>query len=284
MSLSANSPRIEVVMPLRNPTAVLRQSIASLASQSTREFSVCLSDNWSVKGQELFDEAEAQLRAAGVATRRVRPPLELGRIEHWNWSHHQCAAEWIKPLFAGDWLGEAYVATTRAAIVDHPAVDVVNCTLTSHFQDGFEHATPLAGGFHSPEEVLASAFRDGNRIGGPQNICLRKSAFTTGGGYPPALPVSADYWVYLLLALRNGLATCPEPLAHFNYHPDRFSTSFPLSRIHAEREELIILLAASSHADFAGIPAQYEDRNRFFLHLGKRRLKARLRKALDQRA
>src|SRR3954463_15602664 len=106
MSLSAHSPSIEVVMPLRNPTAVLRQSIASLASQTTRDFSVCLSDNWSVKGQEFFDEAEAQLRAAGVPVRRVRPPVELGRVEHWNWSHHQCEAQWIKPLFGGDWLDE----------------------------------------------------------------------------------------------------------------------------------------------------------------------------------
>jgi hypothetical protein len=109
-------------------------------------------------------------------------------------------------------------------------------------------------------------------------------AFTTAGGYPPALPVSADYWIYLLLSLRNGLATCPEALAHFNYHPDRFSTNMPLSRIHPEREELIILLAASSHADFAGIPAQYEQRNRSLLRLGKRRLKARLQQALAKRA
>jgi hypothetical protein len=281
MSLSANSPSIEVVMPLRNPTAVLRQSVASLASQTTRDFGVCLSDNWSVKGQEFFEEAEAQLRAAGVAVRRVRPPQEIGRVEHWNWSHHQCEADWIKPLFTGDWVDAAYVATIRAAIVAHPTVDVVNCSLTSHFVDGKHHVLELEGGFHSPEEVLASTFRHGNRIGGPQNICLRKWAFSTAGGYPPAMPVAADYWVYLLLSLRNGLATCPEPLAHFNYHPDRFSTNFPLSRIHPEREESIILLAASSHADFAQIPADYVQRNRFFLHLAKRRLRARLRQAME---
>lgn len=281
---AANSPSLEVVMPLRNPTDVLRQSIESLACQSTRDFSVCLSDNWSVRGQEYFEEAEAHLRGAGVMVRRVRPPIELGRVEHWNWAHHQCEGEWIKPLFAGDWLGAAYVETVRRAITEHPNVDLVNCSLASHFADGRVVETLFPGGYHSPEEVIAVTFRDGNHLGGPQNICLRKFAFTVAGGYPPALPVAGDYWVYLLLAIRHGVATCPEVLAHFNFHPDRFTTNLPLSRINQEREELAILLAASSHADFVGLPAPYEARNRFLLRLGKRRLKARLRQAMGPRA
>jgi hypothetical protein len=76
-----------------------------------------------------------------------------------------------------------------------------------------------------------------------------------------------------MLALRNGLATCPDVLANFNFHPSRFSTNFPWRRINGDREIFIILLAATSHADFTELPAEIGVRNRFFLRLLKRYLK-----------
>src|SRR5260370_18417531 len=109
-----------IILPLRNPTAVLEQTAKSLAAQHDRRFSILISDNHSAKGREFIDGAISEFQKAGIAVRRVQPPVELGRVEHWNWAHHQAEAEWLKPVFAGDYLDLEFVAKLRAAIAAHP--------------------------------------------------------------------------------------------------------------------------------------------------------------------
>ena len=77
-----------------------------------------------------------------------------------------------------------------------------------------------------------------------------------------------------MLAMRNGIWTCPNVLGHFNYHPARFSTNFPWTKIHGDRELFIILLAATSTANFMELPVDLPQRNRFFARLLKRNVKA----------
>jgi hypothetical protein len=204
--------------------------------------------------------------------RRVRPPQELGRVEHWNWSHNQADAEWLKPLFTGDSLNEEYIRQTKAAIATHPEVDVINCSFAHMGQVNVE--TRFQERFRTPSQVLADVFREGNCLGGPVNVCLRKLAFICAGGYSPAYPVSADFALILSLALRHGLVTCGPVLAYFNVHPDRFSSKFPHDRIDGPREHYSILLAASSQAAFSQIPFDAGQRNRYFWKLAKMSMKS----------
>lgn len=269
---------LEIVVPLRNPTEVLRKTAESLGAQTDRSFSVLISDNHSTRGLEFVQEAIDHLTRAGIPVRRCRPPEEIGRVEHWNWSHRQAIADWIKPLFVGDWLEARYVERTRAAIAAGPDVDIINCSVGSHNPDGGSSETVYPGGFRSPKEVLAAAFANGNCFGGPINICFKRFTFDLVGGYPPALPVSADFWLILMLALRKGLMTCPEVLTHFNYHPDRFSTNFPMHRINGPREYFVILSAATSLAAFNETPHAVGPRNRLFLRLIRDEARRRLRR------
>lgn len=275
---------LEIVLPLRNPTPVLAKTVRSLTEQTDRDFAVLISDNGTGGGQENLDAALAQLREAGLAVRTVRPPQELGRIEHWNWAHRQTTGDWIKPLFVGDWLAPGYVAATRRQIAAQPAADVVNCSLCSHFRDGTSKETLYPEGYRSPAEVLREAFQKGNNFGGPVNQCYRRLAFDLVGGFPPALPVSGDFWLTLMLALRGGLHTTSAVLGHFDYHPDRFSTNFPYGRINGDRELVTILLAATSYANFVEIPAPTAERNKFFAFLLRRWAKDCLRRFLARGA
>src|SRR5258708_16062324 len=92
------SPALEIIIPLRNPGAELVPTVASLVSQTDRDFSVLLCDDLSTKGLDHLAEAQKQLTAAGIAVRCIKPPFELWRIEHWNWSHSESPPECFKPL------------------------------------------------------------------------------------------------------------------------------------------------------------------------------------------
>src|ERR1700742_3509001 len=69
---------IELILPLRNPPAVLEKTVESLIVQTDKNFSVLLSDNHSTQGEELFANAIARFTAAGISVRRAKPPFELG--------------------------------------------------------------------------------------------------------------------------------------------------------------------------------------------------------------
>lgn len=271
---------LQIVLPLRNPSEVLAKTVQSLAEQTSRDFSVLISDNHSTKGTISIASAVRTLEQHGLNVRVVQPPEEIGRVEHWNWSHRQATADWIKPLFVGDWLETSYVAALHGAVASHPQAEIVNCSFASHHADGTRQDTVYPGGFRTPGQVLAEAFRVGNNFGGPVNVCFRRLAFECIGGYPPALPVSADFWVTLMIALRRGLVTLPEVLAHFHYHPARFSTNFPTSRIDGPREFEVILTAATSWACFQEIPHDATARERLLRGLQSPSWRQKLRRWL----
>ncbi len=275
-------PLFDVVIPLRAPGDVFLKTAHSLAAQTEHCFSVLLSDNSAGEESPAVGEAMRILQDAGVPVRLIRPPEEMGRVEHWNWSHRQAEAEWVKPLFVGDWLEPGYAAAIRGAIESGSGAEIINCSMRSHLADGKIQDTTYAGGFRSPQAALAEACAVGNNFGGPVNVCFRKLAFEMVGGYPPALPVSADFWLILMLALRRGIHTCPEILANFNFHPTRFTTNFPYHRIFGDREIFAILLAATSYANFHDIPVDLAARNRFFWFLAKRTFKGWLKRMMER--
>src|SRR6267154_2040594 len=123
------SPALEIIVPLRNPGAELAPTVASLVSQTDRDFSVLLSDNFSATGLDHLAEAQKQLTAAGLAVRCIKPPFELRRIEHWNWAHAESRAEWLKPLPPGAALKPAYVRQLNQRISQQPKAQIVRCGL-----------------------------------------------------------------------------------------------------------------------------------------------------------
>ena len=223
---------LEIILPLRNPTAVIEQTIKSLTAQTDRRFSILLSDNYSTRGGELMDAAAAELRTAGIAVRRVRPPFELGRVEHWNWAHHEATGDWLKPLFAGDWLEPDYVAKVRLASLANPTCRYIYSSYTLHRLDAEpEYVSGMwVGKFETPAEMERLILRYGMQFGPPSAAAYERTAFIALGGYPTTLPICSDNLLFCAMASRFGALGFAEPLCHFNIHGARFSTSLPGKR------------------------------------------------------
>lgn len=244
-----SAPSIEIIMPLRNPGEPLRQSIASLTAQIDREFSVLLSDNFSTDGTALIDECRDALTAAGVKARVVQPSFELGRVEHWNWAHHQAEAHWLKPLFVGDTLKPEYVARLRERAAQQPGARVVRCGFESITPRGVFPAAepPCAAERLSPAEFLAHFPQHGNWLGGPVNFAYEQTAWRGSGGYPVQLPAVADVCLYVSLVLQHGLELLPGRLAAFHLHDQRFSHGIRGRRVNGMVELFLILCQARNY-------------------------------------
>ena len=241
---------LEVLIPVRNPTEVFARTIDSLAAQTDRNFSVLISDNFSTKGSEHLDAALKNVAAAGIAARKIKPPMEMERVEHWNWLHYQSEAGWLKPLFAGDWLEPAYISRIREIAASNPACRYI-------FSNGYTHRPGLpdltehnlwAGRFNNAKEMQDVVLRCGMQFGPPSAAAYERAAFYALGGYPTMLPISADSLLFCTLAARFGAAGIQEPLVHFNIHAARFSTTLPGRRRDTFREAMTYYFMLGYHA------------------------------------
>jgi hypothetical protein len=231
---------LEIILPLRNPTAVFRQTVESLAGQTDRNFSVLVSDNYSSQGIEFINEAVERLRAVNIAVRQVRPPFELGRVEHWNWAHFESEGEWLKPLFAGDWLDRDYISQIRSVSAANAGCRYIFCNYMLHRGDhpAVTSSSPWAGRFHGPSEMQSCVLSHGMQFGPPSAAAFERTAFVCVGGYPTPLPICSDSLMFCTLAARFGVLGLAEPLCHFNIHDARFSTNLPQRRKDTLREAL----------------------------------------------
>jgi glycosyltransferase involved in cell wall biosynthesis len=217
---------------------VIEKTIQSLVEQTDRSFSVLISDNHSTEGMDIIARATAKLTDAGICVRCVRPPISLGRVEHWNWAQYTSDADWIKPVFAGDWLDLSYIAKLRKAMVENPHCRYIYVGYVLHRVD--EEAQTFisnwAGEYKTPGQMQQVVLRYGMQFGPPSAAAYERASLIALGGYPTPLPICSDSLLFCTMASYYGAYGLPEALCHFNIHGARFSTSLPKKRKDTYRE------------------------------------------------
>lgn len=240
---------IEILIPARNPGDVFTATIDSLLAQTDRGFTVLLSDNYSTSGAERIEEAARRLNAGGIPARIIRPPWELGRVQHWNWLHHQSEADWLKPLFVGDRLAPECIEACRATFTADPRLQFIFFQFYVHRGD--ETVLAKLGGLAGPvdpAEAARKAVLEGNFAGGPVNVLYTRSAFQTVGGHLTSLPLTADFDLYTRLATEVPACALARPLGHFVLHDQRFAKRGSGTRRESMNVEFFLAAALSAYA------------------------------------
>jgi hypothetical protein len=252
------TPWLEIILPVRNPGPKLAETVGSLAAQTERGFGVVLSDNFSTNGEEHLVAARQTLEGAGIPTRRVRPPFELGRVQHWNWAHAQGEALWLKPLFVGDILFPRYVERIQQRATLRPRAAIIRCEFEVRRGGEVWPAAqpPVPCESFTSSEFLRCYPASGNWIGSPVNMAYRREAWQAAGGYAVHLPVCADLNLYVTLILHHGLETVPERLAAFQLHEQRFSHVARQRPVNNCFELWLILRQARTYCRRMGLPWQ----------------------------
>lgn len=243
---------IEILLPIRNPSPVLERTIESILWQTDRSFKVLISDNYSREGIDRIDAAVRRLETAEIAVRVVRPPVELGRVQHWNWVHLQSDAEWLKPLFVGDWLEKDCIQECKAAAETDP--DIAFILFHFLYHQGLDGPVCAsfdchgASGRLTPTQAAELGIFHGNFAGGPINVLYRRWAFQAAGGHYSALPLTADYDLYMRLAMQGPAFVIPKVLGHFTLHENRYAKRGSGTYRESMCAELFLVAATTSYA------------------------------------
>jgi hypothetical protein len=145
-------------------------------------------------------------------------------VQHWNWAHHQSNAEWLKPLFVGDWLEPNCIATCRSMIEAHPGIEFLLFYFFYHRGEVVEKfdCHQMRGMLHAKDATRQSLCY-GNFFGGPINTIYQRAAYEAVGGHYTGLPLTADFDLYFRLATESATYIIPEYLGNFVLHDARFA-------------------------------------------------------------
>jgi hypothetical protein len=249
------TPALEIILPIRNPGDELTATVASLASQTDPRFGVILSDNFSSTGLDLLAAAEACLAAAGISVRRHRPPLALGRIEHWNWAHAQSQATWLKPLLAGGRLQPTYVERLLGCINDRPAARFIRCDAELQTEWGPETLrAPFAQATITPADFLNYFPARADWLGNLLNVAYHRVAWLATGGYSVHLPACAALNLNVILALHHGLENLPERLVAAEFAEGRSLNEITGSRVNLWLELWLVMRQARNYCLATKLP------------------------------
>jgi hypothetical protein len=249
------TPTLEILLPVSDPDAQLSQTASSLAAQTDRSFQVLLSDNHSQQGLDYIDDAAKQLTAAGITVRRLKAPGRLKRLEHWNWTHAQSRADWLKPLLAGDVLHPKYVEQLKRRLAEKPEAQLVRCDVELRTDWGVDMVRPPFADSHIAATQVANYFpAQVDWICRASNMAYSRTAWLGAGGYCDQLPGLASLNLNVTLSLHHGLENIAEPLVRVES-----AERLPLNESAGERvnfslELWLILRQARNYCIAAKVP------------------------------
>jgi Glycosyl transferase family 2 len=226
------TPRISVVLPVRNGEAFLDQALESVLSQTLRELELIVVDDGST------DRTPEILAVAAVRDQRLRVFRRecRGVVSALN---EGCAAA-VAPLIArldADDVALPQRLEQQVAVLDaQPHVGLVGGAYFAIDAAGVRRAM-----FRSPTDdaALRARLARYNVFAHPA-VAFRRDALEQAGGY--RLWEAEDYDLWLRIAERWQLAAVPDPVLEYRYHHGQVS----LSRAH---DQALATLAAQAAAE-----------------------------------
>ena len=215
------TPRVSVLLPVRDAAAFLGDCLASLAAQTLRELEIVAVDDGSSDGStEILASAARRDRRLRLIRQERR-----GLVEALNRGLADCRAPYVARLDADDVAARRRLEMQAAALDADPAIGVVSCRVR-HFPSsavglGFRIYERWLNGLLSHEEILRERFIE-SPIPHP-SVMARRAVLKAAGGYRD-LGWPEDYDLWLRLAEAGvRFAKLPRCLVGWRAHPARLT-------------------------------------------------------------
>ncbi|TSK06562.1 MAG: glycosyltransferase [Geobacter sp.] len=225
MNRAINTPKVSILMPVRNEEKHLRAALASISAQSFKDWELVAVDDGSKDATpELLARA-----AAADARIRVLQTGGLGLVTALNLGLAACRADLIARMDGDDVCHPARFAAQVDYLTDHEEVGLLACSF-GHFprhrvgmgMSGYERWQNALLGH---EEITADLFVESPFV--HPSVMFRKGEIERTGGYRDmGWPEDYDLWLRMAAA-GTRFARLPETLFYWRERPERTTRTSP---------------------------------------------------------
>ncbi|MCB2030323.1 MAG: glycosyltransferase [Rhodoferax sp.] len=228
----AGTPRVSVILNIRNGAATLDATLRSLMDQTFTDWELVAWDDGSTDGSAAKVAALADPR---VHVHASTAPSHLGAARRQAMA--QARGQWLAFLDQDDvWL--AHKLEQQMAL-DEPGVDLIYCRTLKMFELGgrcdFDHRHEHVG---LPEGDIFMELVERSCFICMSSALLRREALQRAGELPDWVHVAPDYWLFLALSRSGAARAVQEPLCLYRVHAGGM-TAASLGRI---QDEAIMML------------------------------------------
>lgn len=226
------TPRVSIVIPTYNSAPYVRDTLASVLSQSFGDLEVVVADHASVDGTwEVLQEFAGDPRV-----RLMQTPTGGGAKRNWDVVCEAATGELVKLVCADDLIYPECVALQVKALDDHPSAgfvasprDIIDASGTVVVRG--RGLGGLQGAVDGRLAVRRSVRAGTNIFGEPGCVMFRRSTWAgLEAGWDDAFPYLIDQYTYAQMLLTVDLVAVPRTLAAFRISADQWSVRLARSQ------------------------------------------------------
>ena len=241
-------PRFSVMIPVRNGSVSLGETIASALAQEERDAEIVIVDNASTDATPDVVRGFRDQRL-----RYIRNPHELEMVGNWNRCIELAVGEFVALLHHDDCWLPGFLARARRLFEAYPGAGVVygGCRILDNAGKILRLHQPFSEPHvWSGERELEILIR-GNYIYCP-TVVYRAAALRRVGGFTPGLNLTPDWELLLRLALDGSVFVYdPEPLSDYCERSDSLHATLERN-LRAGEEHIVALLNIAGRLTHAG--------------------------------
>jgi glycosyltransferase involved in cell wall biosynthesis len=210
---------VSVCVPAFNGAPYVAEAIRSVLEQSFRDFELLVVDDGSTDGT-----ADAVEALRDDRLRVVRNPSRLGLVGNWNRCLQLARGRHLVVFHQDDVMAPDNLHAKLEFLEAHPSVGLVHSDVVQIDVQGrvlSDHwsvpLTPEDEGRHDGRVVFQSLVRGANLVCAP-SVMVPRVVFERLGGFDPRLPFTADWEMWLRIALFYDVGYLARPLVRYRRH------------------------------------------------------------------
>ncbi|HUI96849.1 MAG TPA: glycosyltransferase [Xanthobacteraceae bacterium] len=236
------SPQISVILPVYNSDAYLGAAVASIVSQSFRDFELLAIDGGSTDASRRilgeFAQSDARIR--------IVPQSGRGLVGALNEGIALARGEFLARMDADDISLPERFARQIEFLRRNPDIAVVGSAMTLIDAEGRSVRDIVYP--QQPADV-ARALEGGSALAHPA-VMMRRDAVQRAGGYRAVLEFAEDYDLWLRMSEHASLANLPDKLLQYRHHATKRGCVFAFEQeLHTQIARLSAAARRAGRAD-----------------------------------
>jgi len=221
------APRVSVCIPTYNGAEYIREAVASVLDQTRDDFELLIVDDCST------DTTEAVVRSIDdPRIKHFKNSERLGLVGNWNRCFDLSSGEYVCIFHQDDIMVPRNIHEKVRTLDENPAVGLVHSNVHQIDAKGdlisewwYFQPQPKDAGIHLGSEFFRTLMSGPNIVCCPSAV-VRRECFQKLGGFDPRLPFTADWEMWLRIALHYNVAYLNEPLVKYRRHNGNETLNF----------------------------------------------------------